>query len=159
MSARALLLPLLAALLAGCVPVDPGSGAAFADASASTGAAAVSVVITSPPDGGACVPDPDGTCPIEVSVTGADLGARGTCAGSQTPCGHLELYVDGTACGSPNTESADSNFPALFGRCPALYGTHALVCELRDDSSALLATSPTVTVQVQQPGEEDDGGD
>lgn len=118
------------------------------------------IAIVSPAQGQTCVADKhDKTCPVVVSVFGAVIGARGAC-GSSTSCGHLALFVDGTACGNPNNESSSRSVLARFDRCAKVNGTHTLACELRDDREHAVARSAAVTIQVQHEdegdGEDDD---
>lgn len=154
----------LAAALA-CGPLDQGGSGPLDNGGGSTGGgsdggAAPSIVIVSPQDGATCEADEhDGTCPVVVTVSGAVLAPRGKCGGSRGTCGHVELFVDGTACGSPNHESGSSALVAEFGRCNKLDGTHTVACELRDDGERTLARSRSITLQVQRHGHGDDDDD
>ena len=126
---------------------DPGLG----DASLPP----IDVRIVSPADGDKCEADSHGNCGISVAVSGATLAAPGSCNGAQR-CGHIDLYIDGTACGSPNVQSSSNNIAANFGRCEKIKGKHTLMCELRDDRSALLARSQAVRVEVKEDHHDDD---
>jgi hypothetical protein len=138
-----------------CGPIDQSGGIGIGGASGSdagVGGASpprVDVRIVSPPDGEKCNADAQGNCGISVAVSGARLAAPGRCGGSQG-CGHIDLYIDGTACGSPNVQSSSDNITANFGRCGKIEGKHTLMCELRDDRGALLARSQDVRVDVKK---------
>lgn len=114
-SGRALLSPLLTALLAGWVPFAQTAGDGHRGRRGSAcGSQRRRRRHHLTPAGRACeAREEDGTCPITVIVAGAVLGARGSRAGVAGPCGHLKLHVDGTSCGSPNNASASSTFAAL----------------------------------------------
>jgi hypothetical protein len=126
---------------------------------------AIGVHIVSPADGDKCEVDDHGTCGVSVAVSGGRLAAPGNCGGAQG-CGHIDLFIDGTACGSPNVQSSSDNLTANFARCEKVEGKHTLMCELRDDRSALLAQSQVVRVEVKKrnhhgggDGDDDHGGD
>ena len=151
---------LCAALAAACGPIDQSGGAGAGSATPDAGAGgasppAVDIHVVSPTDGATCKADDHGNCPISVAVSGATLAAPGRCGAAQ-PCGHIDLYIDGTACGSPNVQSSSDDITASFGRCKKIEGTHTLLCELRDDRNALLARSPEVRLEVKK---EDHHGD
>lgn len=150
-----------AALAVACGPVDTtGSGAtAAADgggaappSGASGGGSAVTISIVEPRDGDECELEEHhgGGCKVTVSVAGAVLAAPGSCGGSKGPCGHIDFYIDGTACGSPNTQAWTKSFEAQPGKCPSVQGQHVFSCELRDDRGQRLAASQSVTVRVKQ---------
>ena len=137
-----------------CGPIDQsGGGAARAPApdggTGSAPAAPIEIRIVSPADGGKCKADARGSCVISVAVSGARLASPGGCGGAQQ-CGHIDLYVDGNACGSPNVQSSSDDVAANFSRCGKVEGKHALQVELRDDRGALLAQSPVVRVEVEK---------
>lgn len=143
----------LAAALAACGPIDTGGGAAPGLPGSSAPAQAPGVAIVSPSAGQTCAADKHGkSCPVVVSVSNAALAEPGSCPPGRV-CGHLELFVDGKACGDPNNESSATSFPALFGRCRKVNGAHTLSCELRDDRETTLAASPAVPIQVQHENE------
>lgn len=145
-----------------CGPIDTGPGMTPSGQSGGGGGAGPGpgVAIVSPAPGQTCVPDKhQKSCPVTASVSGATLAEPGACGSAAAPCGHLELFVDGTACGNPNNESSSSSLPALLGRCDKVDGTHTLSCELRDDREQTLATSAPVTLQVQRHGDDGQGGD
>ena len=150
-----------------CGPVDQSGGTGAAGGSdagvsdSGVGGPPIDVRIVSPTDGEKCEADAHGNCGISVAVSGATLAAPGRCGGAQR-CGHIDLHVDGTACGSPNVQSSSDNIAANFGRCEKIKGKHTLMCELRDDRGALLARSQAVRVEVKeahQDDEEDGDGD
>jgi hypothetical protein len=153
------------AVAAACGPVDLDGGAAGSGASADAGAIdagasgvagpAPGIQIASPADGEACKTKHHGSCPFSVAVTGAALAAPGRCGGV-SPCGHVDLYVDGTQCGSPNAQAGTSDVQADFSRCPKEEGNHAVLCELRDDRGNLLARSQVVNVRVGKGDDEED---
>lgn len=97
----------------------------------------------------------DKTFPVVVQVQNAILAPKGSCKGASGPCGHLELVIDGGACGAPNTVSTTTSFLARFGQCKHVNGQHTLTCELRDDDGRLVAASPAVSVQVKHENESD----
>ena len=163
---RILRLSVGAAIIAlACGPIDQSGGIGVGGAGGSdagVGGASpprVDVRIVSPADGDKCSAD---NCGISVAVSGATLAAPGRCGGAQA-CGHIEVYIDGTACGSPNVQSSSNNITANFGRCGKIEGKHTLMCELRDDRGALLARSQEVRVEVKKEdhhgGEGDDDDD
>ena len=143
-----------------CGPVDQSGGAGAAgglDAGVSdsgVGGPPIDVRIVSPADGEKCEADAHGSCGISVAVSGATLAAPGRCGEAQR-CGHIDLYIDGTACGSPNVQSSSDNIAANFGRCEKIKGKHTLMCELRDDRGALLARSQAVRVEVKEAHHDD----
>lgn len=161
---------LLVAVLAACVPVDTGAGgSADSGVVGTTGgsvgsggggsagpASHASIAFLSPEDGSSCTLDHDQTCPVQVAVDGAVLANAGRCGGSSGSCGHVDLYIDGAACGRPNTSAGTSSFSARLGKCGSPTGQHNFYCELRDDRGDLLATSATISVHVAN---EDDGND
>lgn len=150
---------ILAAALAACGPIDTGGGGgAPGSPGSSAPAQAPAVAIVSPSAGQTCAADKHGkSCPVVVAVSNAVLAEPGSCPPAQV-CGHLELFVDGKACGDPNNESSATSFPALLGRCRKVNGAHTLSCELRGDRENTLAASQAVPIQVQHENE-DDGQD
>lgn len=150
---------LLAAALAACGPVDVGGGSGPPGSPGGLAPAqAPAIAILSPSSGQTCVADKKGkTCPVVTSVSNAVLAEPGSCPAG-VPCGHLELFVDGKACGDPNNASSSTSVEALLGRCRKVNGPHTLACELRDDRGHTLATSPTIAVQVEHK-KEDNGQD
>ena len=165
-SVRFLRTSICAAIVAvACGPIDQSGGIGAGGASGSdagVGGASpprVDVRIVSPADGDKCNAD---NCGISVAVSGATLAAPGRCGGAQA-CGHIDVYIDGTACGSPNVQSSSDNIAANFGRCGKIEGKHTVVCELRSDNGALLARSQEVRVEVKKEdhhgGEGDDDDD
>src|SRR5438045_3107114 len=124
-----------------------GSDAGVSDSG--VGGPPIDVRIVSPTDGEKCEADAHGNCGISVAVSGATLAAPGRCGGAQR-CGHIDLYVDGTACGSPNVQSSSDNIAANFGRCAKIEGKHTVMCELRNDNGALLARSQEVRIEVKK---------
>jgi len=147
-----------------CGPIDQSAGIGLGGAAGSDagvgGASppAVDIRIVSPADGEKCNADGNGNCGISVAVSGARLAAPGRCGGAQR-CGHVDVYIDGTACGSPNVQSSSDNIAANFGRCGKIEGKHTLVCELRNDSGSLLARSQEVRVEVKKEDHHGDGDD
>ena len=150
-----------AALAAACGPVDTtGSGAASGGVASGAGNPAsggpgagshIAISIVEPRDGEDCDLDEEHRgCKVTVSVAGAVLAAPGACGGSQGSCGHVDFYIDGTACGSPNTQAWTRSFAAEPGKCPSVQGEHAFSCQLRNDRGELLAASQSVTVRVKQ---------
>ena len=147
-----------------CGPIDQSAGIGAGGAGGSdagVGGASpprVDVRIVSPADGEKC----NANCGISVAVSGATLAAPGRCGGAQA-CGHIDVYVDGTACGAPNVQSSSDNIAANFGRCAKIEGKHTIMCELRNDNGALLARSQEVRVEVKKEdhhgGEGDDDDD
>jgi len=144
-----------------CGPVDQSGGAGGSNGGVSDAGVAgaslppVDVRIVSPTDGDKCQADDHGNCGISVAVSGATLAAPGSCGGSQR-CGHIDLYIDGTACGSPNVQSSSDSIAANFGRCEKIKGKHTLMCELRDDRGELLARSQAVRIEVKEDKHGDD---
>jgi hypothetical protein len=135
------------------VPIGPDNGGGRSGGTGNEPA----IAIVSPADGEACEADKhDKSCPVVVAISNAVLASRGTCGGSSGSCGHIVLFVDGTACGSPNNEASSTQLQALFGRCKKFDGPHTLNCELRDDRDRTLARSRMVTVQVKRHGGDDD---
>jgi hypothetical protein len=147
-----------------CGPLDQSGGAGAAGGSdagvsdAGLGGPPIEVRITSPSDGDKCEADAHGNCGVSVAVSGATLAAPGRCGGAQR-CGHIDLYIDGSACGSPNVQSSSADFAANFGRCEKIQGKHMLMCELRDDRGALLARSQSVRVEVKEDHKHGEDGD
>lgn len=149
-----------AALAAACGPVDTSGNGAISAADGGAGSPmggapgggnAVTISIVEPRDGDECEIDEHhgGGCKVTVSVTGAVLAAPGACGGSRGSCGHVDFYIDGTACGSPNTQASTRSFEAQPGKCPSVQGQHVFSCELRNDRGERLAASQTVTVRVK----------
>jgi hypothetical protein len=149
-------------LAVACGPVDLAGGTSASDAGpGSASGPAIDVRIVSPADGKTCKADEHGKCKISVAVSGGTLAPPGRC-GRVQGCGHLDVYIDGTACGSPNVQSSSANIDANFGRCEKIQGAHTLICELRDDRGALLARSQAVRIEVEKDdhgGDDDDDGD
>ena len=135
-----------------CGPIDQSAGIGAGGASGSdAGVGGASpprpdVRIVSPADGDKCSAD---NCGISVAVSGGTVAAAGRCGGAQG-CGHIDLYIDGAACGSPNVQSSSDNIAANFGRCAKIEGKHTVMCELRNDNGALLARSQEVRIEVKK---------
>jgi hypothetical protein len=160
---RILRASLWAAVIAvACGPIDQSGGigaGGTGGSDAGVGGAsppAIDVRIVSPADGEKCNADDQGSCGISVAVSGATVAAPGRCDGAQG-CGHIDLYIDGTACGTPNVQSSSDNLTASFGRCGKVEGKHTLMVELRSDGGALLARSQVVHIDVKK--EKHHGGD
>jgi len=155
-------------LLVGCGPIDQsagtglagnGSDGGVADAGVGTGSLpAIDVRIVNPADGEKCEADDHGICPISVAVSGATLAEPGRCGATQR-CGHIDVFIDGTACGSPNVQSGSDNIAANFGRCGKIEEKHTLMVELRDDRGVLLARSPVVQIDVKKEDHHGGGDD
>jgi hypothetical protein len=147
----------------GCGPIDQSAGIGIGGSDAGVsdagvGAAVPPVVevrIVSPANGEKCNAD---HCGISVAVSGATLAAPGRCGGAQG-CGHIDVYIDGTACGSPNVQSSSDNISANFGRCKKTEGKHMVMCELRNDNGALLARSQEVRIEVEKEDHHGGGDD
>jgi hypothetical protein len=145
---------------AACGPIDQSGGSAAGGGAPDAGAggaspAPIEVRIVAPPNGEKCKADGNGSCAISVAVSGATVAPPGRCAGAQR-CGHIDLYVDGKACGSPNAQSGADDFTANFNRCGKAEGEHTLQVELRDDAGTLLAQSAVVRIEVEK--EDQHGG-
>ena len=157
-----------AAVFAACGPVDTsGSGATGTDGGATIGggaapdagasgapASTATIRIAAPEGGEDCKVSSKGKsedhpCTVKVNVSGAVLAAPGQCGGSSGTCGHIDFFIDGTACGSPNVQTATTTFDAQPLKCPNPSGQHAFSCELRDDRGNRLASSQTVAVRVE----------
>jgi hypothetical protein len=98
---------------------------------------------------------------VKTNVKNAILAPQGQCSG-RSGCGHLVLLIDGTACGTPNSSSAQVDLDGFFGRCTVPGGDHQFLVQLVDDAGNVLATSPTVAVHVvnrDHGAEHADGGD
>jgi hypothetical protein len=144
-----------------CGPIDQGGSAARASGSdGGVGGAsppAIELRIVAPGDGEKCKADEHGSCSISIAVSGATLAAPGRCGGAQQ-CGHVDLYIDGNACGSPNVQSGSDGIAANFSRCDKVQGKHTLLAELRDDQGALLARSQAVRIEVEKHDDHGNGG-
>jgi hypothetical protein len=169
---RALATVMMAAFLAACGPIDQSGADADAGAGAVGGADAgaagagdagalapvVAARIVSPADGDKCDADDAGRCPIALEISGASLAPPGQC-GSASPCGHVDLFLDGTACGAPNSQFAATKGFADFSRCAKFKGRHEVSCEIRDDAGRLLARTQTIELEAKRKGGDDDDQD
>ena len=149
-----------AVLAVGCGPIDQSGGISVGGGGPSDAGVpdaggggvslpAIDVRIVNPGDGEKCKADDHGNCPVSIAVSGATLAQPGRCGAVQR-CGHIDVFIDGTACGSPNVQSSSDNVTANFGRCGKVEGKHTLMVELRDDRGALLARSQVVQVEVKE---------
>jgi hypothetical protein len=156
---RHLVTTCIAWLALSCGPIDQSGHSGSADSGVGNNPPeATEIRIVTPADGQSCQADDHDDCAVSVAVMGAIVAPRGACEGRQH-CGHLELFIDGDACGSPNTESGSDDFLAHFARCAKAEGMHTLTCELRDDMRTLIASSGDVRIRVERKQHDDNGGE
>ncbi len=93
----------------------------------------------SSPQAGASVAlgtDVDKSVIVAYTLTGFTVMALGSC-GSTAACGHVHIFIDGTACGAPynNTSYSQTSGTAKFALCASgnQTGSHLLSVELHDD--------------------------
>jgi hypothetical protein len=115
-------------------------------------AAVPTMQIVSPVTGAAVVVTAtDATTPVTVTATDFTLKAPGACAGASA-CGHLHVFVDGTACNAPgmqyNAQGA-SPVSANFAFCQTVNGSHTIKVELHhDDHSPVTAGGATIAESI-----------
>lgn len=148
--------PATGAPATGAPATGNGGGNAGAPAAPGKGSPAPSLSIVSPRNGDECeVGEEDhehdhSRCGVEISLSGAVLAPPGRCGGSSGTCGHIDFFIDGTSCGSPNTQASTTSFDPKLDKCPSIEGQHTFSSELRDDHGARLASSQNVTVFVKR---------
>ncbi|HEY3357655.1 MAG TPA: plastocyanin/azurin family copper-binding protein [Polyangia bacterium] len=129
-----------------------------------------SITITSPANNAAVSADannPD--VPINFTVKNFTLQDIGTCAGAPL-CGHVEVFVDGTACNDPsgkpyNNAGSSSPITAGLDYCPTIAGAHKISLELHNDdltavkdaTGAVIASTINVTASPTGGGVPDGG--
>jgi hypothetical protein len=116
--------------------------------------AGATVAVSQPPE------SPAEIVTIEFTVTNFTVMPPGTCPGgaANVACGHVQLYVDGSACtpqgelynsagtvASSSAGAATGNVFAFLNSCPTVNGPHTVSLELhKDDNSPLDGPSGTV---------------
>jgi hypothetical protein len=125
----------------------PGGGA---DASSSNPAVAISA-----PASGAAVTTTTGDVPISFTTTSFALVSPGdsTCLDASNNCGHVHLFVDGTACtpsGQPyNNDGQASPISARLTSCAAVAGSHRVQLQLHhNDHSPVVVGGSIVSASV-----------
>jgi len=76
-----------------------------------------------------------------------------SCADSSELCGHVHLFVDGSACSPPgqayNDDGESSPIDAILTSCPSVGGSHTAVLELHhNDHSPVLGPDGVVSASV-----------
>jgi hypothetical protein len=125
----------------------PGNGgpSGGADASGSNPAVAISA-----PASGAAVTTTTGDVPISFTTTNFALVSPGdpTCVDASNNCGHVHLFVDGTACTPPgqpyNNDGQASPISARLTSCAAVAGSHRVQLQLHHNDHSPVAVGGSI---------------
>jgi hypothetical protein len=96
---------------------------------------------------------------IPFTTTNFTIMAPGACTNNSTDnsCGHVHIYVDGSACtpdGSPynNGDTTASPAVAILSNCPTIDGSHTVSLELHHgDHSPIVNPATMMTVSASAP--------
>jgi hypothetical protein len=146
----------LVAVLAACSSSSAASGPSTSTSDSGSTATSPTIAITAPANNGTLTLAAN-IGNITYTTTDFTLMAPGTCpSGGTTPCGHVHVLIDGTACNDTasaapyNIASNGSPAAANFGFCPTADGAHTIVLELHnDDHTPFQVNGQTVSATVK----------
>lgn len=102
----------------------------------------------SSPSTGEIVTASQGQLLVAVEVTDFTAASAAGCEQIETPCGRIQLIIDGQSCGSVEQAAAVDSV-VIHSTCNLTSGKHTVRCELFDHrDNAVVAKSEEVTIDV-----------